>query len=397
MLDLLKVVAQIETFTTTHASARQQFQHAIEEACRRLQQAARQWQTAALRLHNCRTSWLVARWNSPPDAVHPAPPPITPCTVHAADGSQIVSNRHDFALCYLINIGHITLHYGPEPAATLHSIPTLHAAEEDPEDPGPGEPAAIPPRRLAVKRFLAECDALAECATHNPANTPAIALLDGSLILWALENETDTFRQQALEHFHRALDRFQKHRIPLIGYISRPASRDVINALRVSHCPHPRADCDRFCPDRNRPAPLHRTPQCAGTERVTDADLFARILTPGARSTTFQSPSRILECYPQPHRIHFFYLHAGDEIARVEIPHWVAEDLQLLERVHALCLDQIYKGDGYPVALAEAHELAVIRAPEREAFFQLLEHDFIKNRQPVICSRKNRAKRTRRI
>ena len=49
----------------------------------------------------------------------------------AADGSQIVSDRHDIALCYLLNIGLIALRYGTGERATLTSRPYLALPEDD--------------------------------------------------------------------------------------------------------------------------------------------------------------------------------------------------------------------------------------------------------------------------
>ena len=57
----------------------------------------------------------------------------------------------------------------------------------------------------------------------------------------------------------------------------------------------------------------------------------------------------------------------------MEIPEWVGRDSSLLELVHSVCIDQIRKGDGYPVALAEAHELAVVRGAERDVFFAIMQ------------------------
>ena len=85
----------------------------------------------------------------------------------------------------------------------------------------------------------------------------------------------------------------------------------------------------------------------------------------------FGSSSKILNEYPEPQKTHFFYLHTGAEVARIELPAWASEDREMLSRVHALAYDQSRKGNGYPLALAEAHELAVIRVAERDAFFSL--------------------------
>ena len=57
---------------------------------------------------------------------------------------------------------------------------------------------------------------------------------------------------------------------------------------------------------------------------------------------------------------HFYYLNGGAEIARVEVPDWLAEDSELLALSHAMLVKQCQLGLGYPVATSEAHEQAVI-------------------------------------
>ncbi|HEY3837121.1 MAG TPA: DNA double-strand break repair nuclease NurA, partial [Bryobacteraceae bacterium] len=272
----------------------------------------------------------------------------------------------------------------------------LSPPEEDTEQEAVGELTAIAGKRLGIRRQLAEFGALAEMASELSGGAPVVALFDGSLILWTLENEPDAFRTEALETMHRHFDTAQASRVPLVGYVSRPASRDVVNSLRVAHCPHAEANCDRHCPNRSRPRPQFVAPECAGTEGVRDADLFAEILDAGERSAVFGSTSTILDAYKQ-HRVCFFYLHVGTEIARCEIPQWVAEDPNLLDAAHALCFDQAQKGFGYPIALAEAHEQAIVRNAEKDAFFLLLERMMVSSGQTAAQTQKNVSKRARRI
>ena len=63
----------------------------------------------------------------------------------------------------------------------------------------------------------------------------------------------------------------------------------------------------------------------------------------------------------------------GGEISRVEVPQWVWEDEPLMERLHAALWDQCDSGRGYPMVLSEAHEAAVVRGPDREAFYTLID------------------------
>ncbi len=73
----------------------------------------------------------------------------------------------------------------------------------------------------------------------------------------------------------------------------------------------------------------------------------------------------------------------------------MAESPDLRDHLHTLCFDQAVKGQGYPICLAEAHERAVVRGPEREAFCRLVENAFVRERLPLLQTRKALAKRTR--
>jgi hypothetical protein len=121
----------------------------------------------------------------------------------------------------------------------------------------------------------------------------------------------------------------------------------------------------------------------------------------GERSPVFTSRgqkkgfSRILEQYEDDDWIDFFYLNVDQEIARIEIPAWVGRDPALVDRVHAICFDQACKGRGYPVALAEAHEQAIVRGADREAFLNCLRRSFVRAEMRVNGTRKAFAKRMR--
>jgi hypothetical protein len=80
--------------------------------------------------------------------------------------------------------------------------------------------------------------------------------------------------------------------------------------------------------------------------------MWASLLEPGQRSPLFRSSARILDLYKE-HRIYFCYVHVGTEVARVEMPEWVAQNSSLLNQALSLILAQVNKGFGYPVALAE--------------------------------------------
>ena len=128
---------------------------------------------------------------------------------------------------------------------------------------------------------------------------------------------------------------------------------------------------------------------------MQDRELFINLLAQGERSALFISPSKIVGRHYGAHHIYFFYLRVDDEIARIEVPRWVAMDENLLNLTHTLVLEQCQRGHGYPVALSEAHEKAVVTNADKEQFWQLVESSLVDEKLPGLSSAKSRSKRTR--
>ena len=70
----------------------------------------------------------------------------------------------------------------------------------------------------------------------------------------------------------------------------------------------------------------------------------------------------------------------------------MASDATLLDRVHAIVYDQAMRGQGYPVALARAHEQAVVKASDRRVFLDMVEQMLQKSELPALNSRKRASK-----
>ena len=330
------------------------------------------------------------------------PPPTLPdsYTVMAVDGSHIDVDRHTPARCYLINIGVCQLTYGPHPDASLSSQPTLYARDEDLVITNPStafNPSNIQGPLLGLKRAIAEMEALADSVTALPGENPLLALLDGSLILWDLagQGQPEFVRTRLLaEGFLPALERVRQaaasRPLALASYISLPGGRDVVDLLRLHHCPFEPANCDLHC---RQVQPGERG--CDPVDGLLDRDLFAAHLTVGERSPVFTTASSIVEGYYGQHYVRFFYLNTGEEIGRVEVPAWVADNPERLSLAHALVLEQCRKGEGYPVSLSEAHEQAVVTGADRDHFQHLVEETLEGEHLPVFTSQKSRSKRTR--
>ncbi|MBI2954284.1 MAG: DNA double-strand break repair nuclease NurA [Chloroflexi bacterium] len=352
--------------------------------------------SAALRqkIDSSRTYWPVGRPTESLNARYPLPGPLDQYTVIATDGSQIEPDRHRGALCYLLNIGQVLLRYGPDARAVLRSVPILGFKPDDLHIISNNRRFLVQGHVLTVKRSIAEAEALAALAEQSRADAPLVGLQDGTLIMQTLEGWgiEDQLREQLTGRFLDCLERLRRLEVPIASYISRPRAADVVNALRVAECPYPLALCAQHCRE------LLNTDgePCAGLAAVLDRLLFALLpLADGERSGLFLSSSPIsLERYGE-HRIHYFYLNVGREIARVEVPEWVARDPAHLALVHAVIYDQCRRGDGYPRSLAESHEKAVIGAADRDLFWRLVDSTFTADHLPTGLSQKERSKKIR--
>jgi hypothetical protein len=398
-LDLKQVVGQVAAMSRALGDAR-------ADQAERLASALAAWdmhwpQTDRLRgkLETAKTSWLLARPLEPPGS-YPAPGIAGPSwRVLATDGSQIEVSRHEVADCFLVNVGEVALDYGDAPGARMTSTPFLYHEPDDLHPLYGGEDRPADGAIVATVRDTAELEYLA--ALVRNADRPAVALVDGTIILWRDEVNPKGLARLAPEDLKKKrldamLGLFGAGRdmgVPVVGYVSSPGGTDVVNALKVMICPEHPVDCDR-CPFT--PAGMRRTQvkdkPCDAVDRLTDQRLFARIMNPGERSPLFWSGAPVLEAYAE-HPVAFCYLDTGYEIARLEVPAWVATDPNTMSLAHAVAYDQAVRGRGYPVALAEAHEACVVRGADREAFFALVSRRLAKDGHRITMSRKQLRKR----
>jgi hypothetical protein len=394
-LDLTKVAGQVIAMVAGLRNRRGEDEKRLRFALATLGNEAIDLDALKKKIAAGRTTWLVADIVEGLNKRYPLLPAPPDFTVLAADGSHIDVDRHQSARCYLINIGSVALHYGNRPGAALASFPRLYAEDKDLAitPPGGGREQPVEGTVLGAKRSVEECECLAGLAAELPPASDALALLDGTLILWGLEAYPD-FVTDVLLHggLLKCLDAMKKlnkdRRLALASYISFPRSTDVVNVLRVAVCPNDIPDCDKQCP----PGKVRDCDVLAG---VRDRDLFMNLLDGGERSALFISPSKIVKEHYGSHRVYFFYLRVEDEIARIEVPQWVAENKELLDLAHVLIFDQCRRGHGYPAALAEAHEQAVVTGADRENFRELVESTLIAEHLPTPASGKSMSKRTR--
>jgi NurA domain len=294
-------------------------------------------------------------------------------TVIATDGSQIAPSHHEIAYCYLINIGRIILHYGQSKLPLLDSVPEVFYRPED----------LYVSRQWGVRteewmgycRTVAEATVLADLAdfarSEVAANTELLAMTDGSLLYWFLEPLPKEARDRILKPILQSWDQLRAAKVPLVGYISASRSGEALNFLRFHTCPYVAPDCMTNCNNLPDKAP------CQVLDPLKDVGVWGRLLAPGERSPLWRSAAKVQDFYGD-HRIHFCYVNVGSEIARVEVPQWVVDDAAMLASALSLVMAQVQKGYGYPVALAESHNQAVVRGGDRSKFFAMLEREMVK-------------------
>jgi hypothetical protein len=239
---------------------------------------------------------------------------------------------------------------------------------------------------VSVQRDLAEMRALADLAQAEPPDgPPRLALADGSLLIW-LQRAAIPEGQRApiLERYLACLDQLRAGGVTVAGFVSRPHSAEVVALLYLAHLePEERLLKDGL----------------AGTsyEGLTDRALFG-YLEPGQRSALFvRGTASNQDFQARGHAVYFFYLNTGSDLARVEVPEWVAHRSQRLDLLQAAVHDQCRFNNGYPYVLTRADEQAVILNEERETLERMIMQAMARHGLPMPeLSRKAQQKRVAR-
>jgi hypothetical protein len=304
------------------------------------------------------------------------PPPARPraYTAMATDGSEIDPDRHggsgDF---YLINIGRVRIPYGqPTRDVELGSVSRLGYTDEDLFIVDPRDPRRQVPmrdRHLDALRTVEEVRALADLAERDLATgvasgAPAVALVDGTLLFSVLEERPrDFLRSRFYADYVSQLERLRRARVVVAAYASRSRGIDLVQLFRA------------VCGSTPLVCAVCNGAHACALRGLTDAHLIGRGLDRWERTGLFRVRSNVHDPYYGPHRVYFFLLATGDEIARVEFPEWVARDQALLGLLHAVLVDQCAKGFGYPAVLARADDRAVISLGDRGVLDTLVQQE----------------------
>ncbi|MBV9893995.1 MAG: DNA double-strand break repair nuclease NurA [Chloroflexi bacterium] len=398
-LDLLDLSTQVRQMGEQLARRRADEQHRLELLDAMLADYRDRWEELADLAET--VTERVAVPTGPLD--ERVPPDVRPprYTALATDGAEIDPDRHGGSgEFYLINVGRVRIPYGqPERDVELRSVSSLGYTDEDLFIVDPRDPRRQVPmrdRHLDALRTVEELRALADLAESEVGarniraedassgqevsvrkataaqSAPAIALVDGTLLFSVLEERPrDFLRTRFYTDFVHQLERLRRAHVPVAAYASRSRGIDLIHLFRAV-CGSTPLVCE-VCSGAHA---------CA-MRGLNDAQLLGRWLDRWDRTGLFRVRSNVHDPYYGGHRVYFFLVNTGDEIARVEIPEWVARDQASVALVHAILVDQCAKGFGYPAVLARADDRAVISLGDRDVLDTLVQQELA--RQGVVA------------
>ena len=286
---------------------------------------------------------------------YPPPASVVQATLIAADGSQIVPNRHDAIQYYVINVGAIAMQIGSGNTPEVFTDTELHMLDEF-------DDTFFSDSQVALQRDVAERKKLLEVAKKYSGTI--IALTEGQLELWgAVDSDNSRDFEKSLQDYLDTLKELEKQQVITSGYVDKPGANWVVRLLEIASLPQDELN------NQKKYHPL------AG---VTDLWLFSQLLRKHERSSVFALQAKSAEKYKDSLSIHFFYLNVGDEkkpkIARVDVPLWVINNQEALNNLHCALIEQVrIMGNGpFPYLLHRAHEIAVVTHREKEEIDQML-------------------------
>ncbi len=398
MLDLSQLRNQLDDFQEYEADLQERRAEQRRRAQVVLRACGERWPEVQAAVQAADPRRLVAALLEAPTTTTAAPDRPSPITVVATDGSQIYPDRHVDPMFFLLNVSRVGVQYGTREEPVLDTIPRLRF-EDDLRVHVDEVLGSMTTELVSALRDEMELEQLL-AATRMAAveGRPLVALADGTLIRWMIRGmNNEAAEEQLIARYTEYLKAFRDDERPLASYVSMPATTEVANLLRFVA-----GELEGAAPENVKVPPVDGEAEAPTLDGLLDRHVFADLLSPGERSATFGSASHIQDAYPEGTEVCYFYVRvpsdAGpDEVGRVEVPRWVADRPALLDRIHATVLRECEKGEGYPLALSEAHERAVIRGPEREAFFRLMERRLRAAGLSPTDSRKRRSKQTPRV
>ena len=307
-------------------------------------------------------------------------------TTFAADGSQIYAEKDTSLPVGAIQIGWFENHHSAEMRYEKNAFFEILSPKtllEDQDEP------MNPETRVGEKRFHAEVNKIADFLNKKSGwqergERMPLAFFDNTLLVSFSLPQTDlqnSFLLAALNLVRLSRDT----KVPLVGYIDRSFSRDLIHLL------------DAFAGQTSDDKKTLYDATVLQTEIRNE-----KILKNWGDRTCFCFSRRkglnlFIDAQTNRSLVGFVYLQttADSAPARLDIPAWVYEENllpEVLDTVRAECVI----GLGYPYALETADQTAVITMRDREIFLGALQEFANREKLSFNVSRKSASKNRRR-
>jgi hypothetical protein len=186
-------------------------------------------------------------------------------TLLAADGSQILPDRHASVQYSLVNVGAIVMQTGSGQPPEVFANSSLLFADELYTETG-----MVTEEAIEQRRDIAERRKLLDLAPNYPS--PLIALTDGPVELWGAKNAGEDDYRKNLEIHKSILSQLEAKNVTVAGYVDKPGANLVIRTLEIA-----KFSCDDEYKNVRKQHPLRG---------VTDRWLYS-FLPAGHRSAIF--------------------------------------------------------------------------------------------------------------
>lgn len=306
-------------------------------------------------------------------------------TTFAADGSQIYAGKETPLPVAAIQIGWFENPHNDNSAYEKNArfeILTPADLLKDQDEP------MNPDIRVEERRYLGEAAQIGEFLEKKRGwrargERMPLAFFDNPLLVpFSQKGLQKSFLEATLNLVRLS----RETEVPLVGYVDRSFSRDVLTML------------DHFGGKDNA---LETSLFDASLLRGRRADGSRLLDSWGDRTCFFYSKRRGLSVFDDAatgrSTVGFTYLQTASDSApaRLDLTSWIYEGGQLdevLDVIRAECV----VGLGYPYALETADQTAVISTRDREIFFRALQEFTTREKLDFSVSRKDTSKRRRR-
>lgn len=299
-------------------------------------------------------------------------------TTFAADGSQIYAGKETSAPIAAVQIGwfenphNVGTAYEKNARFELLSPADLFYEQDDPMNPD---------IRVEERRYRGEVERVREFLEKKRGwqargEKMPLAFFDNPLLVPFSQKG---LQKSFLEATVALVDLSRDTEVPLVGYVDRSFSRDLLTMLE--HFASSTRSCELA---------------------IYDGSVLTGVLKNWGDRTCFcYSNRRGLDAFDDAgnsrSKVGFAYLQTTSDSppARLDIPSWIFE-AGLLDEVVDVVRAECVVGLGYPYALEAADQTAVISPRDREIFFRALQEFANRGKLDFSVSRKNASKSRRR-